>query len=334
MAAEADVSISTVSLFLQGRPGVGDDTARRIAAAVDKLGYKPRSRSPGERAQNGTEHVLVGLLMEELSLSTFPTTVYGEIIRAVEAAAQQRGYSMVLSTTSEEGLPPMVAKQQVGGVIILGGSPTNDAIARELGSRKIPLVLLDNYIDGLDVDAIVPDNFWGGYRAVEHLAQLGHQRIAIIEGPPRYRTLTDRLWGALRAIEECQISLPPEYRQSNLSNGVPKKGYLEMKQLLSLPTPPTAVFAISDKTAFGALEAIREAGLCVPEELSLVGFDNTIDSAHFTPPLTTVELPGRKMGTLAVEQLAQQIQGKRSLAVRSNVYARLIVRASTAAPAA
>lgn len=333
VASAAGVSISTVSLYTQGRPGVSDETAQRIAAAIQQLGYVPRQqngrRSNGRKGQRN----LFGLLLEERSLSAFPETIYGAIIKAMEMEAKQHGYSMVLSVIEQDAVPQIVADEQVDGVIILGGCPLNDAVARRLAQEKIPLLLLDTYLVGAPVDAlvdaIVPDNEWGGYQAIQHLVALGHQRIGIIEGPAKYRTLTDRLWGALRAAHDLGLTIPPAYRPAPQSSGHPWKGYREMKALLALPTPPTAVFAISDKSAFGAIEAIREAGLCIPDDISLIGFDNEVRAEHTTPPLTTLHLPKRQMGVLAVQRLLRRIADPSLPPVRTCLPTNVIVRHST-----
>lgn len=340
VATAAGVSISTVSLYTQGRAGVSDATAARIAQAIQQLGYAPRQhtnqRQDGQRQHNQRTHRgrgtnLFALLLEEMSLSAFPETVYGAMINAIETEAKQQGYNMVLSVISQAGVPQLVIDEQVAGVIILGGCPLNDQVAVQLAAHNTPLVLLDNYVVGSTIDAIVPDNEWGGYQAIQHLVELGHRRIAIIEGPGKYKTLTDRLWGALRAAHDLAIPIPAAYRPAPQSSGHPWKGYREMQRLLALPEPPTAVFAISDKTAFGALEAIREAGLRVPADLSLIGFDNEVRAEHTTPPLTTVHLPKRQMGVLAVQRLVSQINGSTFSPVRTCLPTNLIVRDSTTA---
>lgn len=324
VAAEAGVSLSTVSLYIQGRDGVAAETAQRVAAAIEKLGYIPRA-SNGRKQSGG----FFGLLLEKRSLSAFPETLYGAIIHAIEVEAKVHGYSMVLSIIEEEGLPHVIAQGRVDGVIILGGSPLNDAVAQQIAQSEIPLILLDNHIPGIAIDAIVPDNEWGGYMAIKHLVDLGHRRIAILQGPPKYKTLTDRLWGARRATHELGIEIPPAYQPRDQSSGQPRKGYHEMQSLLALPELPTAVFTISDKTAFGALDAIRDAGLRVPEDISVIGFDNELRAEHTSPPLTTIHLPKRYLGTLAMQQLVAKIETPSNRPVRICVPTRLIERGST-----
>src|SRR5262245_13995923 len=174
VAAEANVSISTVSLFMRGLAGVSSDTGRRIAAAIEKLNYAPRRRT-----ESTQEHNLFGLLIEQIPLPAFSDIFYGEIIRALEARVKEYGYGLLFSIIEDGQVPRMVVDNQVGGVLILGGSPTNDALAAALVQRGTPLVLVDNYVPGLHVDCIVPDNEGGGALALQHLIDMGHQRIAI-----------------------------------------------------------------------------------------------------------------------------------------------------------
>ncbi len=215
------------------------------------------------------------------------------------------------------------------GVILLGGCPANDKLAVTLIRRKFPFVLLDNYVVGLAADSVLADNEWGGYQALTHLAELGHKHIAIIEGPRKYHTLEDRLFGALRAAQELGIPIPPAYRQPSISSGFPNKGYREMKELLQLKPRPTAVFVVSDRAAFGALEAIKEAGLSVPEDVSSVGFDDEVWAEHAKPPLTTIRYPRQEMGAFAMARLLQRIEEPSLPPVRTHFYTELIARSST-----
>lgn len=324
VAGEAGVSTSTVSLFYQAPERVAASTRERITAAATKLGYTPRGR-----ASNGVRTGLFVLLIEELSLSAFPETVYGAIIRSIEAQARKHGVGMLLATVESGRIPQSVRENQAQGVIMLGGCPVNDALARELAALRTPLVLVDTYIPDLPVTSVVPDNEWGAYRAYQYLVELGHTRIALIEGPAKYRTLVDRRWGALRAAEELAVPIRPEYRQQSISSGYPQKGYREMQALLSLDEMPTAVFAVSDRAALGALDAIKEANLRVPEDIVLIGFDDDAAAEYSTPALTSVHYNREQMGAIALEALIAQIEGIPKPPIRHVVPSELVLRAST-----
>lgn len=326
VASEAQVSISTVSLFVQGGAGVSLETSRRIATAIQKLGYVPRTRIQAPQRPK-----FFGIFMEELSAPAFPQAVYGAEVRGLELCARQHGYNIVFASVEEDVLPAAVADNHISGAILLGGCPANDKLALKLHEQAFPVVLLDTFIPGVAIDSVLPDNELGGYLALRHLAQLGHKRIAIIRGPLKYRTLTDRLWGALRAADELGINIPTEYLQPSISSGFANKGYREMKELLSLPHPPTAVFAVSDRSAFGALEAIKEVGLGVPDDVALVGFDNEVWAEHAKPPLTTVRYAAHEMGVLAMKRLLERIETNSPAAQRINVQTELVIRQSCGA---
>jgi len=324
VAEAAGVSISTVSLSFQSPGRVAAETRQRIIEAASRLGYTPRNRSP-----NGSKAKLFTLMMEELSLSAFPEAIYGAIIREIEAQARQYGMGMLLATVEKGKVPKSVQDNQTQGVIILGGCPDNDALALELKTLGVPLVLVDTYIPDAPIHAVVPDNEWGAFQAYKHLVELGHKRVALIEGPPKYRTLVDRRWGALRAAEQLGVPVTPQYRQPSISSGYPQKGYREMKQLLSLPNIPTAVFAVSDRAALGALEAIKEVGLRVPDDIALIGFDDLASAESASPPLTSVHYAREQMGILAFDSLMAQIKGKAQIPIRQVVPSELVIRAST-----
>jgi len=324
VAEEAGVSISTVSLSFRSPERVAPETRQRVADAASRLAYTPRNRSPiGARAK------LFTLMMEELSLSAFPEVIYGAIIRGIETQARQQGMGMLLATIQKGRVPQSVQENQTQGVIILGGCPDNDLLALELHSLGIPVVLVDTYIPHAPITSVVPDNEWGAFQAYEHLVNLGHKQIALIEGPAKYRTLVDRRLGALRAAEALGVPVAPEHQQPSISSGYPQKGYREMKQLLSLPNIPTAVFAVSDRAALGALEAIKDIGLRVPDDISLIGFDDLASAEFASPPLTSVHYAREQMGALAFDALVAQIKGQAQLAIRQVVPSELVVRAST-----
>ena len=325
VASLANVSISTVSLFLQGSPNVAEETGQRIADAIAQLGYTPRRRT-------NDQPQLFGLWMEELSAPAYPQAVYGGVVRGLESTAMQANYSMLYASVQEDEIPQIIANGQVRGVILLGGCSANDRLAQELTRRKFPCVLLDNHIPNLAVDSVLADNELGGYQALSHLADLGHTNIAIIEGPSKYHTLVDRKLGALKAAQQRSIIISPEYCQPSISSGFPHKGYREMKELLRLKQRPTAVFAVSDRAAFGALDAIKEAGLRVPDDISVVGFDDEIWAEHAKPPLTTIRYPRHEMGALAMERLLRRIEDLSAPVQRIHLHTELVVRASSAAP--
>jgi LacI family transcriptional regulator len=182
------------------------------------------------------------------------------------------------------------------------------------------------------VPCVLGDNEAGAYLATRHLIELGHRRIALLEGPRKYKTLTERLEGYLRALDEAGLAADPALMIKPMHAG-PRKGYREIEALLALPREqwPTAIFAISDKTALGALDALKDAGLRVPDEMALVGFDDIAESAHLVPPLTTVRLPMHAMGAMAVERLVELMEKADTIPTKTILYTELVVRESSGA---
>jgi LacI family transcriptional regulator len=165
----------------------------------------------------------------------------------------------------------------------------------------------------------------------EYLINLGHRRIAGIGGPVKYSSLSDRMRGYQIALIEHDIPFDPSLQPLPVS-GNPRKGYVQMQRLLSLPEPPTAVFAVSDRAALGAMDAIKDAGLRIPDDISVVGIDDVRDSAYSTPPLTTYSVPKYDLGRTAVFVLHELISGKAIPPCRTVLIGRMMERQSAGAP--
>lgn len=341
IATVAGVSVAAVSLALNGRPGVSDTTRHAVLDVARGLGYvRLADRRPVQA------HGFIGFVIEQLPFPVFADIFYGEVVHGIDDEAHALGFSTGLTVV--DGADPdearakvrqMLQGNRVRGLIVIGGSSLIDELVRELAREAVPLVLLDNYLYDLPVDSVEMDHMVGGYLATRHLIDLGHQRIGFIAGPSKYRTLSDRADGYRRALQDSDLRLDPALIALPPSTPSGKKGYREMLALLDLPRRPTAVFAVSDKAAFGAIDAIHERGLRLPDDLSLAGFDDVQEGRLLDPQLTTVAVPKRLMGQLAVRQLAGRlgITGTGSVAadpIKTVVSVRLTVRGSTAPPPA
>jgi DNA-binding LacI/PurR family transcriptional regulator len=296
VAALAGVSISAVSLAINGKPGVSAAKRARVLEIVQELGYV---RS-GQRAPVGTR--VLGLLMETLSIPAAHDRFYAEIVAGIEEAAQRLGYRLLLHLY-RPGVDPVgdiraLMGRDIAGMIIANGGDVTDDVITRIAAGRTPLVLVENYVSG-PVHAVVADNFTAGLETTRHLLSLGHSRIGALPGPAKYKSLVDRLRGHTSALLEHGIQ-PDLELQPPPTPGHPRKGYVQMQQLLALPLRPTAVFAVSDKTAFGAIEAIKDAGLRIPDDISIVGIDDVHESAYTSPPLTTYHVPKRELGEMAV----------------------------------
>ncbi len=327
VAQAADVSLSTVWMVVNDKPGVSSKTAARVRQVIDDLGYVIKS---GRRS--ATQTAKIGLLIEESSIPAISDVFYGDVIRGIQAEAEDLGYQVVLSVFKRETQRPgsvyPLPHEQVSGLVIANDGDITPATVVELLSPSMPVVLIESYIDDAKLPCVLGDNFSAGYAIARHVLDLGHQRIAVLQGPTKYSSLVDRLRGCLAAIAERGLTVPAAWMPKPI-RGHPLKGYMQMREILAADVLPTAVIAISDKTALGAMEAIREAGLRIPDDISVASIDNTRESAFARPPLTTVHIPKYEIGVLALRKLHDIIRGRNRLAYKSVVYSELVVREST-----
>jgi len=308
IAEATGLSLAAVSLALNGRNGVSDETRERVLAAAAEVGYVRRAERQPRPARG-----FIGFVIEQLPFPVFSDIFYGDVVQGIDQEAHELGFST--GFTVVEPARPVEARAKVRqmllgnrarGLIVIGGSNLIDELVRDLAKQAAPVVLLDNYLYDLPLDGIEMDHLIGGYLATRHLIELGHRDIGFIAGPAKYRTLSDRADGYRRALLDAGIKRDPGLIVEPGGGSGSKKGYHEMRELLTRRRP-SAVFAVSDKAAFGAIDAIREAGLTIPDDISLVGFDDVHESSLLTPPLTTIAVPKRLMGRLAVRLLADRI---------------------------
>lgn len=326
VAARANVSIASVSLFLNEKPGLGDATRDRIADAIESLGYLPRRAAPISDPR------FIGLLIEKLPLSPFSDMFYGEVIQGIDAYTKEVGYHIALIVVEKDQPVPRLIEEHnggLGGIVVLGGGDISQNIITTVVREKLPAVMVDSYMSDVPIDAVLPDYITGASQATQYLLQQGYRRIAFLHGSSRYRSLVERFHGYCAALNDAGMPLDPALIQPYLSKGLPTKGFHEMKALLESGTQFDAVFCVSDRTAFGALQALQEAGLRVPDDVAVVGFDNVAQSSHTTPPLTTVNVPKRAMGEIAVHRLFEIMDGQVfDLPVKHMLPTSLVVRSS------
>jgi LacI family transcriptional regulator len=327
VARAAGVPLSAVPLVLANKPGVAADRRERVQEAVARLGYvaAPRERRPRR----------IGLVIEALRVPVLTDIFYGEVIAGLQAEAQSLGCRVWLHVFDEgaESIDAVTAaaRAECDGLILANGGELTDARIDLLAAAEIPLVLVDNHVLGRELHCVLVDNLGAGYIATRHLLDQGHRRIAMLAGPRRYRNLVDRLDGYLDALSEAGIAHdpalvppPPAYEE--------RKGEAQTQALLALSEPPTAIVAVSDKTALGALGVLQRAGVRVPEDISLASIDDVVDAATTVPALTTVAVPKREMGAQAVRRLLALLAEPDAPPHKSVLYTRLVERASTAPP--
>jgi LacI family transcriptional regulator len=325
VAELAEVSATTVWMVVHNKPGIPADTITKVCAAMEKLSYTVRLEDNGTKARS------IGLLIEQSSIPAISDVFYGDIIRGFQAEAKRLGYYVLLSTFDRNSqnldLLKMGFAQDLAGFVVANDGDILPEMVIQLKIPNVPVVLVESYIEGQTFSAVLGDNFMAGYKIARHLLDKGHRKIGILKGPTKYSSLVDRLRGCLAAMAEANL-LPPAAWMPEPVSGHPLKGYVQMKEILDLPDHPTSVIAISDKTAIGAMEAIREAGLRIPHDIAIGSIDNTIESGYTRPPLTTVHIPKYELGVLALRNLHRLIEDHETIPVKNIVYSELIVRES------
>jgi DNA-binding LacI/PurR family transcriptional regulator len=329
VAAAADVSLSTVSLVVNGKPGVSQDRRERVLQAIKELNYQT-----GRRKKSAVETKIIGLLMESLSEASRSEGFYFRIVSGIEETAYDLGYQVLLHVY-RPAIDPLnsireLMGRDVDGLIIANDGDITPNVIQNIAEASIPMVLVENF-QNLPIHSVTADNFTAGRVMTEYLIQLGHRRIGAIGGPDKYSSLRDRMRGHCIAMLENGLQLDPSLQPSPVS-GNPRKGYVQMQKLLALPEPPTAVFAVSDRAAFGAMEAIKDAGLVCPDDISVVGVDDVRDSAYSTPSLTTFRVPKYELGRTAVLMLHNLIRDRSIPPARTVLLGNILVRQSAAPP--
>lgn len=328
VAGLAGVSVSAVSIVVRNKPGVGDETRERVWSAINELGYVVSEATDEGRP------VAVGLLIERGAMPVILDIFYGEVIRGFQLTAQRLGYQVLLHMfdREEERFDRVVAglSGEVQGFVIANDGDITPDMITQAETAQLPLVLIESYLPGHRLPCVIGDNFVAGHSVVAHLLRLGHSKIALLRGPEKYSSLTDRYRGCLAALAEAGVFPPAAWLPDPLGSHF-QRGYLQMRAVLGHGELPSAVVAIHDKSAISAIEAIKEAGLRIPEDIAIISIDDVAESAHTRPPLTTFRIPRAEMGELAMHKLHRLIAGEPELPVKSLVYGELVVRASCGA---
>jgi LacI family transcriptional regulator len=316
------VSYATVSRVINNNPNVKPETRQRILDTMQRLGFVANRQA---RSLAGGQSHSIGILAPRLD-----TSYMGEIIRGIESELVQADYDLLLYTTQrrEAKESTFVARLTQGladGLLLV--LPRNPgALLPMLRQRQMPCVLVDHQGLGEQSAAVGAQNRQGAYAATKYLIQLGHRRIGFITGVMDMGCTQDRLTGYKAALSDHSLAVD----EALICEGdfYQPRGYACAAQLLAHPAPPTAIFASNDLSAFGAMEAIREHGLRIPEDISVIGFDDIPQAAQVHPPLTTVQQPLEEMGRVACRMLLELIQNPQRPMERVELPTQLVVRHS------
>lgn len=306
VAEKAGTSLATVSRYLNQSGYVSKAVGDRIQEAIDDLGYEPKGIARVLLTQSRKN---IGILVSDLRNMFYPPVIMG-----IEDELERSGFNALLcitydSTEKELKYLNTLVDKRADAFIMIGSRPHNELNEQIVAlARDYPVVLLNDYLLGSEAYSIMSDEVEGAFFAAQHLIELGHTRIAFLNGSSDLTTFRLKESGFRRAIEEHDMAIPNGYYVATTADET--GGHHSATHLLALPEPPTAIFAASDQMAIGVLRAAAEAGFSVPTDLSVVGFSNIPVSQELHPPLTTVDQQPYELGRIAAETVIRALSGE------------------------
>lgn len=303
VARESGVSVATVSRVFNDKGPVREETRRRVIEVAERLRYTPHSAA---RSLITKETRTVSVLLPDLHGEFF-----SEVMRGIDSTAHGSGYHLLVASSHNDRAEIQALlramRGRVDGLIVM--SPDVDAHTLESNlPESVPILLLNCLVDGTSFDSINIDNHGGAFAMVRHLAGLGCSRIALIKGKPENYDARERLRGYRDAVEELALDRSPELEvEGDFSE---EAGYRAGRQILTSGVRPDAIFATNDAMAIGCLFALREAGVRVPDDLALAGFDDIPIARYMTPPLTSVSVSIAQLGARAMDRLLSSVKAR------------------------
>lgn len=322
IAARASVSQATVSRVLSGSTNVSPETRQRVLAVLEETGYRPDGVA---RAMITRRTGSVGVVVDDITNPFYPQLL--QALSAELSAADRRMLFWNSSGAGEPGAVEAIRQRLVDGVIFTTATAGSEVLLEAIADGA-PAVLVNRYVRALESDTVVTDNTGGGRLVAEYLVGHGHRRVAVIAGPRGVSTATDRTGGFVRALNRLDAPLDRSLRlQCAFTHAA---GHEAARRLLALDEPPSAIFCVNDVLAFGAIDAARAAGVRVPDDVWIIGFDD-IDMASWEAfDLTTVRQPMLAMARAAVEILLARLEDPDAPPISKRFGSELIVRRSTA----
>jgi LacI family transcriptional regulator len=323
VAAVAGVSPATVSRVLNGKQDVAADLRQRVLGAVTDLGYR---RNGPARSLRTRAAMVLGLIISDISNPFFTA-----VVRGAEDQAQLAGYSLVLANADEDvdkeaRYLEVAAAEQMAGVLLSPASLTRTSIDVLL-ERGIPVVTIDRRLAGATVDSVTVNNYQAARTAAQHLTGQGCRRVGFIAGPVQTTTGASRLAGYRAALRAAGRPLDPSL--TAYADFRTEGGYAATRQLLRQRRPPDGLLFANNLMTVGGLRAIAEAGLAIPDDIAVVGFDDVIWATALQPPLTVVAQPTYEIGQTAAKLLLRRVDGEAFPPRRVVLQADLIERASS-----
>ncbi|SFL69623.1 LacI family DNA-binding transcriptional regulator [Halanaerobium salsuginis] len=325
IAHKADVSVSTVSKALNEKKGVSNFTRQKIINVAKELGYF------SQYTKNDLKTYNLAFVISRRHIPVFNNPFYVRVIAGVEIEAEKNDYNLLFSTLSLKDLQskevPRIIKQNKVDGLILAGADLNQAMIRKIEELKFPTVLVDNYLKSPIMDSIVSDNFNGALQAVKYLVKMGHQQIGYAGGPDSHPSFSERQQAYKLALLENNLAIKNEYMiiADDLGENMTKN---LCKRFMQLDKLPTAIFAANDAIAIGLMQNFKKYGIKIPEDISLIGFDNIEITAFTTPKISTIDIDKQAMGQEAARKLFARIADPEKKATKSVITTDLIARES------
>ncbi len=323
VAKKAGVSQATVSRVAGNYGYVSVETRRKVLKAIQELGYRP-NHIARSMVTNTTQSI--GLVVTDIQ-----NPFFAQLARGIEEITWKHGYTLILANTDENvqresAILTFMQEKMVDGLVLVPASSRATPVRTALYNQKMPIVLLDRASEGLDVDTVMVDNENGAYQAVSYLIELGHRRIGMIVDSLEITTNAERLAGYCSALHDHGLAIEESLIQS--CQFTRQSAYAVTAEMLKRPNRPTALFTAYNFISIGALRAIQEAGLQIPEDMSMVGFDE-IDWYELNyPQLTTINQPVYDLGRIAAERLIARLKGDKTMAQEIRLKTWFVVRQS------
>lgn len=348
VAERAGLSTTLVSRYLNGRTGVSPDSKQKIQRAIKELNYRPNGIARSLVLQKTQS---IGIVLDNIGAPFASRLIFG-LEKGAEDFDKENEFNILFCSSNgdmhkKKRHISYLTQGRVDGIIIYGSLTSDDTLIRELADSAFPFLLIENDVDNVDVDKVIIDNAEGAYQATEHLIKQGHRRIAHMAGNMNLKITLERMNGYIRALQANQISVNSDliyYPSFDMTGRLPSadsnfrgdrayydSGYQEMKRLIDGKGElPEAIFFASDIMAFGAIQAMEEAGIRVPEDVSVVGFDDETPSDYdgACKPITTMRQPLFDLGYTGIKRLLASINNPELPKEKIVVKTKLIVRDS------
>lgn len=322
VADKANVSISTVSRVLNHRAYIKETTKSRVLAVIEELKYHP----------NASARALVSKKTCDLAVivSDITNPSYADLIKGIQSTANKNHYGVFFFDAEENvekeiNLFKILFERKVDGIIVAAPRMSNNRL-NEFSHYNIPIILYNRTADTSNFYSVIINDVGGAYAAISHLCDEGHERIGLITGPIRSESTQAKYKGYKKALKRHGL----EFRKElvSIGNATPHGGYKAMKKLMSLAHPPSAVFVYDDFSALGAYDCIYNAGLRIPEDISVIGSDDVYFARFLQPPLTTLHIPYYRVGTKIASTMIGLLNKSRRTKRRAFINPQLILRNS------